>query len=119
MARKKKLVSLEADKLRARVSGMKSIAGKLDLGSGISVAALEKVLATLDASVKAYNTALSALDKQTNEINKLEKQAASLASRALSLGAGKYGRDSSEYEMLGGVRSSERKKKAKPKPVTK
>lgn len=110
MARRKKMQSRNLALLRARLAGMRSISAKLDLGSGINVGSMDKLASTLDGAVKSYNTALSDLDKQLNGIQALERQAADLASRALAAAAGKWGRDSNEYEQVGGVRRSEKKK---------
>ena len=52
--------------------------------------------------------ALSVIDSSKTEIDQLEKNLSELAERMLIGIAFKYGKDSREYEMAGGVRKSER-----------
>ncbi|MCI5168677.1 MAG: hypothetical protein D3903_21920, partial [Candidatus Electrothrix sp. GM3_4] len=50
-------------------------------------------------------------DAAGNDFRTLEKELRDLSSRMLSGVKVKYGRDSNEYEMAGGTRLSDRKKK--------
>jgi hypothetical protein len=54
--------------------------------------------------IDAYNTALSVIDSSKTEIDQLEKTLADVSDKMLIGVAFKYGKDSSEYEMAGGVR---------------
>ncbi len=60
---------------------------------------------------KEYNQSLERSDGLLNQVIAEEKKLAGLHKAILSSAAGKFGDDSSEYEMLGGTRRSERKKR--------
>lgn len=96
--------------LHQRIAGIQSIKPDLDLGAGVSVAALSKVHQDLTDSLVSYNKLLSDADAALNAIQALETQGRELAERMLTGIATKYGKDSSEYEQAGGTRRSERKK---------
>ena len=108
MALKKRVASSAQNQAKVRLSGMKSIEETLDLGDGISVASLDTLSKQADAKLAAYNQKLSEADTLANELDAIDKELKQLSSRALSKAAGKYSRDSSEYEAVGGVRTSER-----------
>jgi hypothetical protein len=110
MALRRRLASVAQDQAKVRVSGMKSISETLDLGDGVSVDSLSALSKKAEDKLKAYNQKLAEADTLANELDTLDKELKELNSRALSKVAGKYGRDSSEYEAVGGVRMSERKK---------
>ena len=66
--------------------------------------------------VDRYNTHLSVADELKNQVGESEKTLKDLSERMLSGVASKYGKNSDEYEMAGGVKKSERKKRhIKPK----
>lgn len=96
--------------LQQRIAGMKSIDERLDLGGGISVATLTSAHSELAENLARYNQLLSEADAALNVINDLELRARDLAERALTGVATRFGKDSSEYEQVGGTRKSERKK---------
>lgn len=113
--RKKKSASLL--KAESRLVGIKSINTKLDMGSGMSATAYEKEIVALRQKITAYNTTLAQLDARSNEIIDAEKQLFTLSERMLLGVAMKYGKDSSEYEMAGGTRRSEHRRRRANQPV--
>jgi hypothetical protein len=94
--------------LAKRISGLGGIAPNLDLGAGITIAAMQKGQADLQTKLDKYNAALAKADAALNDVLAVEKRMGELASRALSAVAAQYGKDSNEYELAGGVRTSER-----------
>ncbi|GMV39757.1 MAG: hypothetical protein AMXMBFR64_14730 [Myxococcales bacterium] len=62
-------------------------------------------------AVKAGTTARAAQLAASNELKAANKDIANLITRIRSTTRGKYGADSTEWELVGGVRTSERKKK--------
>lgn len=116
MARRKKQ-SATLTKAEGRLVGIKSINTKLDMGSGMSVAAYEKEIAALRQKIVGYNTTLAQLDATSNDIIDAEKKLSTLSERMLLGVAMKYGKDSSEYEMAGGTRRSERRRRKASQPV--
>jgi CII-binding regulator of phage lambda lysogenization HflD len=109
MARTKK-ESVILAKAEQRLNGLKSIDATLDLGSGVTVAALQQSVTTLKQTLEDYNQMLSQLDEKLNLVSGQEKALRDLVERCLSGVAARYGKDSSEYEKAGGVRKSERKR---------
>ena len=119
MAYRKKSIPKAVQAAQKRIDGMKSIDPALDLGNGVSVATMEAAVKKVTDGIGLYNTMLSQIDQVSNDNDADIKAMNELNSRALKGGEFKYGRNSNEYEMIGGTRTSERKKPVKkdtPKP---
>lgn len=101
-----------------RLSGLKSISATLDLGNGISVASVESEITGFETQLNNYNSQLSDVDKRLNEVNQAEKLLSQLNRRILQAVGSAYGYDSNEYEMVGGIRNSERRKPRKGRAST-
>ena len=101
------------DQTRTRLAGMKSINEKLDLGHGCSTATVEAKLNEAIKALEALNKLKSQAAEAGNKFEQLEKELARLSKQILLGAAMKYDHDSNEYEMVGGVRMSDRKR---PKP---
>ncbi len=69
---------------------------------------IAQLIEQLRNKINAYNTALSVIDSSKTEIHTLETTLNDLAEKMLIGVAFKYGKDSSEYEMAGGVKKSDR-----------
>ena len=110
MARKKLARVLVLEKGKTRLAAVKSIDPVVDLGNGISVPNYEVEIDLLTTKLGAYNTALSTVDDLYNECIDQINILKDWNERVLSGVATKYGKNSSQYEMAGGVRKSERKK---------
>lgn len=119
MARQRKQASPEMKETEQKVSGMKSINLTLDLGNDVTVAIGESLLATSRATMEKYNSLLAQADETLNEINTNNKTLRAFNKKVLPAVGLKYGTDSSEYEMVGGVRDSERKKPGAKKDLPK
>ena len=109
--KKKSIVLPTAER---RLSGMKSINTKLDLGGGCSTATIEAQINAVRQKLEAYNTLLSKADAAANELERAEKALSGLSSKVLLGVAMKYDKESDQYEMVGGVRPSERKRSRRP-----
>ena len=109
MGRTKKSTSHYDDAVM-RQAGMKSISPTLDLGNGLTVAAYEASITEFRQKLDEYNTSLSEVDLRLNTVKKTEKKLRDLSERMINGVASKYGKDSDEYEMAGGIRKSDRKK---------
>lgn len=113
MARRKLTRVLDLEKGITRLAAIKSIDAALDLGSNITLANYETQVQTLSTKIANYNTALSTIDDLYNDcINQIEV-VKDWNERILTGVATKYGKNSSQYEMAGGKKKSERKKYAK------
>ena len=93
-----------------RLSGMRSIDPKLDFGAGFSNAAFAKLIEQVRTDLDAYNTLLSKVDEAYNTFEASERALSKFSGKMLANVAIRYDKDSSEYEMAGGVRARDRKR---------
>lgn len=107
MSRKKR-TSRVLEKAELRSAGLKAINPKLDFGEAHNLNYLTQLIEQLRTKIDAYNTALSIIDSSKVEIEELEKNLGNVSEKMLIGVAFKYGKDSSEYQMAGGVRKSDR-----------
>src|SRR5438552_33702 len=109
MARLKKS-SAVLETARQRLAGLKSIKTPPDFGPNLTIPGYEAKSNSVAARLEAYNQALAMLDQLLNEFQAEEAELNDLNRRYLSAAEAIFGPDSSEYEMLGGTRKSERKR---------
>jgi hypothetical protein len=111
MARLKR-TSTVLDTAHKRLSGLKGITGA-NLGPNLTETIYQAKVDGFTALLDAYNQKIAELDQLQNELKAAEAELNDFNRRILSAGEAQYGADSSEYEMLGGTRKSERKKSGK------
>ena len=110
MAKVRKTTSPAIADGEQRIAGMKSIDPALDLGNGVTIQNGEKLLGDARKLLADYNSSLAASDGLLAGFEQKEKELKNFNAKVLPAGGLKYGKDSAEYEKLGGVRSSERKR---------
>jgi hypothetical protein len=98
-----------------RAANLKAIDVNLELGDDLTVATFETEIAEVQNVLAAYNAQLAKADALGNEFKEKEKRLRGMSSRMLAGVGVKYGKDSSEYEMAGGTRTSEITRSRKPK----
>lgn len=113
MAKKRKSATPAMNDAEQKIAGMKSIDSNLDLGNGVSVTAVEAVLAETRAALEDYNSTLAMADEKLNVFNAKEKALKAINKKVLPATGLKFGTDSDEYEKAGGIRESERAKPGK------
>ena len=104
---------------KKRLSGMRSIDPKLDFGDGFSNAAFTKLVDEVEADLDKYNTLISKLDEAYNQFEESEKRLSKFSSKMLAHVSIRYDKDSSEYEMAGGIRARDRKRPTRKKEADK
>ena len=109
MARQKRSSRI-LDRAQRRSAGMQSIDDKLDLGPGMTMELYIQNIDNLRTRLNAYNKTLSYVDELQNEVDKAERLLAIHSEQMLLGVAARYGKDSNEYEMAGGVKKSDRKR---------
>jgi hypothetical protein len=109
---RKKRTSRILEKAQLRSSGLKAIDPNLDFGNAGNLQNLTQQIEQLRAKLDTYNTALAVIDASKTDIDLLEKSLSALCERLLLAVAVKYGKDSQEYVMAGGVRKSDRIRKS-------
>jgi hypothetical protein len=117
MARRKKTSSLVLDSSQARAAGLESIDPQLDLGGELTLANFRAAIVETQGKLAAYNTLLSQVDEAANGFADAERKLRDMRDRTLAGVAAKFGRNSPQYQMAGGTRSSERKRRL-PKAAT-
>jgi len=103
------------DKADKRVAALMSIAPDLDLGNDLTLAAYLEQIGTLRERLTLYNTTLSNVDQYHNDVTDLEQTVGDLSEQMLLAVAVKYGKNSNEYEMAGGIRKRDRKRPVRSK----
>lgn len=109
MARQKR-GSAVLQKAERRCTGVKSFAAEFNFGDDLTLEQYTQKIETLRAQIDTYNQALSHADAASNAVEATEAELRSLSERLLMAVAVKYGKDSSEYELAGGTRTSDRKR---------
>ncbi|MBW4606043.1 MAG: hypothetical protein KME22_02190 [Hassallia sp. WJT32-NPBG1] len=99
------------EKAQLRSAGLKSIVPRIKFDEDYSLEKLIESIEQLRNKLDVYNTALSMVDSSKTEIEEMEKNLSQLSEKMLMVVAIKYGKDSREYEMAGGVRNSDRIRK--------
>ncbi|NJL37259.1 MAG: hypothetical protein HC840_29260 [Leptolyngbyaceae cyanobacterium RM2_2_4] len=105
------------EKAERRFAALKSISSTLDLGNGQTLEAYAQAIESGRRKLEFHNTTLSTADAASTAVTEFEKSLGELSEDMLLGVASKFGKDSLEYEMAGGVRRSERKRptwRAKP-----
>ena len=109
MARKRR-TSATLETTRQRLAGLKQINPAPDFGGNLNAAGGQAIVTDLTDELDGYNQDTAALDERQNVVDRKEDAAGDWAKRVLAAIGARYGTDSSEYEMVGGTRTSERKK---------
>ena len=110
MSRRKR-TSRILEKAELRSTGLKSIVPNVKFNDDCNIEKLLESIEQLRTKINVYNSALSVIDSSKTEIEEMEKNLSSLSEKMLMVVAIKYGKNSREYEMGGGVRISERVRK--------
>jgi len=100
-------------KAEFRSAGLKAIDSSMDFGDNCSLQNLTQSIEQLRTMIDAYNTALAVIDSSKTKIDEMEKNLNDLSDKLVRGVAFKYGRDSSEYEIVGGIRESDRVRKGR------
>ncbi|WP_373527523.1 hypothetical protein [Nostoc sp.] len=98
------------DRAQRRIAALKSISPTLDLGNGVTIDSFAVIIKTTQDKLEAYNSTLSTVDLTQGALEVAEKSLMELTEHMLLSVAAKYGKNSVEYKMAGGVRRSERKR---------
>ncbi|WP_375478284.1 hypothetical protein [uncultured Nostoc sp.] len=110
MSRQKR-TSRVLEKAELRASGMKSIVPSIKFEEDYTLEKLIESIEQLRNKIDVHNSALAIVDSSLTEVEQMEKNLKQLSEKMLMVVAIKYGKDSAEYEMAGGVRNSDRIRK--------
>lgn len=101
------------EKAELRIAGLKAIDPMMDFGDARNLQNVAQVIQQYRSKIDAYNTTLAVIDSYKSEMKELEKTLSDLNEKMLLGVAFKYGKDSHEYQMAGGVRKSDRIRKSR------
>jgi len=108
MARRKRTSSAIA-LAQNRAVGLNNIDPKLDLGNGNTLESLQASIKSTQLLLETYNKKLGELDVAQNDLTAAELALELKSSTMLTATSAKYGKNSNEYALAGGTRTSERK----------
>ncbi|WP_414575887.1 hypothetical protein [Anabaena sp. CCY 9402-a] len=112
MARKKRSSRI-LEKAEFRVAGLKAIDPNLNLDDTCNLQNLTQLIDRFHNMLDDYNAAIAMIDSSKKKLDDMEKNLSQVSDKML-MGVGfKYGKNSSEYELAGGVRDSERIRKSR------
>lgn len=97
------------EQARSRLNALKGVDPTLDLGNGLTVTAFEQAINALGAKLDGYNQKLSEADEALFGVETDERTVKDLNSRFLAGIGARFGRNSVQYEKVGGVRTDDRK----------
>jgi hypothetical protein len=112
-----KRTSKVLEKASVRAAGLRSI-GPEDFGGGLTSASFDAAVAETRRKLDDYNEALSLVDEKANILADSEKLLLDYNDRVLAGVAAKYGRNSNQYEKVGGKRRDDRKRPTSRKSST-
>lgn len=112
MARAKRS-STVLETARQRLAGLKSITPAPEFGDDLSLAAYEAELNAFSTNLDSYNQELFSLDDKQNAVNAAEANLREKNRRMLRASEAKYGPDSSEFQLAGGTRVSDHKRRTR------
>ena len=117
MARRKRS-SKALEKADRRIASLRSISPDLNLGNGLTVDVYTNLITDMRDRLAAYNTVLSTVDKTYNDMLLIEQKLGDYSELLLLGVATKFGKNSDEYEMAGGVKKSDRKRSTRKSNTT-
>ncbi|MFA6979117.1 MAG: hypothetical protein WC209_07300 [Ignavibacteriaceae bacterium] len=125
MAYRDKTKSSIVEKAEGRLNGMQVIDKKrqtpVNYGNSeipLTVTEMSAQIALVELKRSDYNKALKAADEVSNAFDAEEKKLSEMCTKVLSGAVSIFGEDTDQYEQLGGIRKSDRKKPVR-KPKTK
>jgi len=80
-------------------------------GNSLTVEVLTSKLQEYESAKKEYDVALDSFTQKQNQLDAIENTLSEYNKRILKSAAGKFNEESDEYEMLGGTKPSDRKKR--------
>jgi folylpolyglutamate synthase/dihydropteroate synthase len=101
------------EKAEFRVAGLKAIDPNINFDDTHNLQNLNQLIENFHNTLDDYNAAIAMIDSSRKKLDEMEKNLSQLSDKML-MGVGfKYGKNSNEYELAGGVRDSERIRKSR------
>ncbi|MCC5627953.1 hypothetical protein LC613_07315 [Nostoc sphaeroides CHAB 2801] len=101
------------EKAEFRVAGLKAIDPNINFNDTCNLQNLTQLIDNFHNMLDEYNAALAMIDSSRKKLDEMEKTLSQVSDKML-MGVGfKYGKNSNEYELAGGVRDSDRVRKSR------
>ncbi|NEU75971.1 hypothetical protein PI95_026320 [Hassallia byssoidea VB512170] len=101
------------EKAEFRVAGLKAIDPKINFDDTCNLQNLTQLIEQFHNMLDNYNAAIAMIDSSKKKLDEMEKTLSQVSDKML-MGVGfKYGKNSNEYELAGGVRDSDRIRKSR------
>ncbi|BAZ00786.1 hypothetical protein NIES37_47820 [Tolypothrix tenuis PCC 7101] len=109
----KKRTSRILEKAEFRVAGLKAIDPNISFDDSYNLQNLTQLIQQFHNMLDEYNAAIAVIDSSRSKLDNMEKTLNNISDKML-VGVGfKYGKDSNEYALAGGVKLSERVRKSR------
>ncbi|MFN6516946.1 MAG: hypothetical protein RMY29_020880 [Nostoc sp. CreGUA01] len=109
----KKRSSQILKKAQFRVAGLKAIDPSLNFDDTYNLQNLTQLIDNFYNMLNDYNAAIAMIDSSKKKLDEMEKTLGQVSDKMLTWVGCKYGKNSNEYELAGGVRDSERIRKSR------
>ncbi|MHC5933430.1 hypothetical protein [Nostoc sp.] len=101
------------EKAEFRVAGLKAIDQNINFDDTCNLQNLSQLIEQFHNTLDDYNAAIAMIDSSKTKLDEMEKTLNQVSDKML-MGVGfKYGKNSNEYELAGGVRDSDRIRKSR------
>lgn len=101
------------EKAEFRVAGLKAIDPNINFDNTYNLQNLTQLIEQFHNMLDDYNAAIAMIDSSKQKLDETEKTLSQISDKML-MGVGfKYGKNSTEYELAGGVRDSDRIRKSR------
>ncbi|MEH2172507.1 hypothetical protein [Nostoc sp.] len=110
---RKKRSSRILEKAEFRVAGLKAIDPNINFDDTHNLQNLTQLIDNFHNMLDEYNAALAMIDSSRKKLDEMEKTLSQVSDKMLTGVGFKYGKNSNEYELAGGVRDSERIRKSR------
>ncbi len=109
----KKRSSQILKKAQFRVAGLKAIDPSLNFDDTYNLQNLTQLIDNFYNMLNDYNAAIAMIDSSKKKLDEMEKTLGQVSDKMLTWVGCKYGKNSNEYELAGGIRDSERIRKSR------
>jgi hypothetical protein len=101
------------EKAEFRVAGLKAIDPNIKFDDTCNLQNLTQLIEQFHNMLDDYNAAIAMIDSSKQKLDETEKTLSQVSDKMLMGVAFKYGKNSTEYELAGGVRDSDRIRKSR------
>ncbi|WP_375474700.1 hypothetical protein [uncultured Nostoc sp.] len=101
------------EKAEFRVAGLKAIDPNINFDDTYNLQNLTQLIENFHNMLDDYNAAIAMIDSSRKKLDEMEKTLSQVSDKMLTGVGFKYGKNSNEYELAGGVRDSERIRKSR------